>query len=331
MFVSVTPQPIRPLPCWGPSVADPRWLWSPRINEMVLARVIEFLDVEVDVEMLSRRESDRRYLLLKKLSRKSRSTVFAAIDQVLVREVAVKILWDAEPERAWSFVVEAQTLSRFDHPNIVRVLEFGVLDERPYLVMELCDQDLSEWSPHRPWTEVLDRLLEAGRGLSAVHAAGLVHGDVKPENILLAGGVAKLGDFGLARAPGRTRRISGTPGFIAPEVGEGELGAAGDVFAFACTAWDCLFGAPPFGEAPPRADSSAATLVLLERARDGAFVEPRSAEVPTRVAQALRRALAPRPEARPALDELLDELAWLRTAGPLRRWLWARQRTGRTA
>jgi serine/threonine protein kinase len=122
---------------------------------------------------------------------------------------------------------------------------------------------------------VLDRLLELGRGLACVHAAGLVHADIKPANVLIKDGIAKLGDFGLVTTPGWSARVSGTPGYIAPEVADGERGFAGDVFAFACCAWACLFGSPPFGEAPAGADISVATLVLIERAREESL--PRAA------------------------------------------------------
>jgi serine/threonine protein kinase len=206
------------------------------------------------------------------------------------------------------------------------VHDVGDHDGWLYSVMELCDCDLDAWSDGRAWTEVLDRILEVGRGLLAVHAAGLVHCDVKPANVLVKDGVAKLGDFGLVSTPGWSGRVVGTPGFIAPEVADGRQGYEGDAFAFACCAWTCLFGCPPFGEPPPGADASAATMVLVERAREGQFADHGQAAsgVPSAVAATLQRALRPNPAERPTLDQLLAQLAALRSPRVLGRW-WRRR------
>ncbi|WP_258182937.1 serine/threonine-protein kinase [Enhygromyxa salina] len=268
--------------------------------------------------------SQRRYLLLDTIARTRRSTVFHAIDQLLAREVALKVQHDSDDETVWRVIAEAQAMARFDDPNIVRVHDFGRHEGWLYLVMELCDENVETWRRGRPWADVLDQLVEAGRGLAAVHAAGLVHADVKPENIFVKDGAAKIGDFGLVTSPGWSTRISGTLGYIAPEVADGRQSAASDVFAFACTVWACLVGRPPFGEPPPGADTSAGALVLVERARAGAFGElDRAAAPPPRaIIAALRRALQPDPERRPALDGLLAQLEALRSAGALGRWVW---------
>jgi serine/threonine protein kinase len=196
--------------------------------------------------------------------------------------------------------------------------------------MELCDSDIAAWSRGKGWLDVLDQWLEAGRGLASVHAAGLVHGDIKPANVLVKGGVAKLGDFGLVTTPGCSGRIVGTPGYIAPEVAEGMQGREGDVFAFACAAWACLFGRPPFGEPPPGADASAATMVLVERARAGELCETGldASGVPSAVIAALRWAMRSDPALRPTLDELLTRLGALRS-GVIGRWRWWRRPAAR--
>ena len=232
---------------------------------------------------------------------------------------------DPDLDYTWKLIAEVQSMTRVDSMHVVRAFDMGDHQGSLYAALELCDGNLEDWRAGKAWAEVLDRLIEAGRGLAAVHAAGLVHGDVKPENIFLKDGVAKLGDFGLATRPGWSTRISGTAGYIAPEVADGRQSFAGDVFAFACTAWLCLVGAHPFGEAPTTADSSAATLVLIERAREGELHEAKT-DVPAALAVALRAALQPEPEQRPSLAELLARLS----APPPRRWhAWRRARRPR--
>jgi serine/threonine protein kinase len=305
---------------WGPIVADARWLWSHRVVEIVAAQVGG--EVGEVADKLLGLKSQARYLLLGTIARTRSCTVFAAVDQLLAREVALKVLHDGEEASTWRLIAEVQTMLRFEHPNVVRVHELGEHAGLPYSVMELCDTDLERWHAGVAWADVLDRLLEAGRGLAAVHAAGLVHGDIKPENILLKGGVAKLGDFGLVTTPGWSGRVGGTPGYIAPEVADGQQGVAGDVFAFGCAAWTCLTGRGPFGELPETANRSAAAWILVERAREGR-IDEHDGDVPSVVLAVLRQALQADPEQRPSLDELLHQLMVLRSCGALGRWLWS--------
>lgn len=221
-------------------------------------------------------------------------------------------------------------MTRFDHPNLVRGYDFGVQDGWPYVVMELCDQDLEMWAPGKPMPDVIERLVEAGRGLEAMHAEGIVHGDIKPENVLLVDGVAKLADFGLAGPRGWSPRVRGTVGYIAPEVGDGYRELSSDVFSFAATAWATLLGRPPFGP-PPNASTSAAAMVQFERVREGELEldgldrrGPSSAIVKT-----LRPALVPGPLDRPTLAELLARLESLAEPKGALGWLWARLKGAR--
>jgi serine/threonine protein kinase len=311
---------------WGPVVEDARRLWSERVVQIVARHVGGELGDVAD-KLLSMK-SQQRYLLLGTIARTRCCTVFAAVDQLLARDVALKVLHDGEDASMWRLIAEVQAMTRFDHPNVVRVHELGDHATWPYSVMELCDSDLESSCAGVAWDDVLDRLLEASRGLAAVHAAGLVHGDVKPENILMKGGVAKVGDFGLVTTPGWSGRIGGTAGYIAPEVADGQQGMAGDVFAFACTVWTCLVGRGPFGEPPATADRSAAALMLVERAREGR-IDERESDVPPAVLAVLRQALRPSPEQRPSLEELARQLMTLRSRGTLGRWLWSWRVRGR--
>ena len=315
---------------WGPRVADARRLWSHRFMEVVAGHVGASISDVAETLLADKTCARDRYLLLGTIASTRRSTVFAAVDQLLARAVALKVHRDTDDATTWQVLAEVQAMTRFDHVNIVRVHDVGDHDGWLYSVMELCDSDLETWSRDKAWVEVLDRMLEVGRGLASVHAAGLVHRDVKPANVLLERGVAKLGDFGLVTTPGCSGRVVGTPGYIAPEVAEGRQGREGDVFAYACCTWACLFGRAPFADPPVGADASAAAMVLVERARAGEFCDDRRREsgVPSAVTAALRTALRPDPTQRPTLDELLTRLGAIQS-GVIGRWRWWRRPIGR--
>lgn len=186
-----------------------------------------------------------------------------------------------------------------------------------FSVTELCDADMSTWARGKPWAAIVDRIVEAGRGLEALHRAGFIHGDVKPGNILVRDGVAKVADFGMATKPGPSMRVGGTAGFIAPEVADGLRTEAGDVFALAASTWACLFGRSAFGVPPEAEDRAAATMALVARARDGAIEPPpRSSAVPRRVIAAVRWGLEPNPLYRPGLRVWLARLSAARQRAP---------------
>lgn len=159
-------------------------------------------------------------------------------------------------------VREGQTLARLDHPNLVAVHEIGQHGGCVFVAMELVPgSTLGVWVAGRPWRDRLDALIQAGRGLAAAHAAGIVHRDFKPDNVLVADdGRVKVTDFGLARhlhdagesarlcgcgSSGAARAtadaVVGTPRYMAPEQ---HLGAAGDErsdqYSFAMTAKEIL-------------------------------------------------------------------------------------------
>lgn len=261
--------------------------------------------------MLLAMPTRHRYLLLRRLGRTGHSTVYGAVDQLLAREVALKLHHDDHGDDGeWRVLGEARTMSLVEHPNIVRVFDVGVHEGVLYSVTELCDTDMATWAKGRAWGDVIERILEAGRGLAALHAADFVHGDVKPGNLLVRGGVAKVADFGMATRPGLTTRIGGTAGYIAPEVPGGLRTAAADVFALAAAAWACLFGRSAFGVPPQTADRLAAIVLLIERASANEIEPPPpTSEVPARVVSVLRRGLAPHPVDRPSLDHWLAQLA----------------------
>jgi tetratricopeptide (TPR) repeat protein len=260
-----------------------------------------------------------RYLLLEEVGRGGMGRVFRGFDPQLERFVALKLLLDsanAREEARQRLQREAQAMARLVHPHIVQVFDAGTRpDGAVYLVMEYVrGPTLREWQQEkvRPWLEVLATWLGAGEGLAAAHAAGLVHRDFKPGNVLVADGVAKVTDFGLARLTGtpggaedvpvelspvgaatqitRGGATPGTPKYMAPEQWQGQFDARSDQFSFARA----------LEEALRKAQAPAWTLAALARAQaqDPAARYPSMAEllealsVSRRRARSLQRGLA---------------------------------------
>src|SRR5258705_6053133 len=150
-----------------------------------------------------------RYVIGEQLGAGGMGVVYAAVDSELQRRVAVKVLRADDAGQHAStmgrerLIREARMLARLSHPNVITVFDVGKHDDTLFLAMELVDGGtLSAWlrRARRTTDEILDRLIEAGRGLAAAHDAGVVHRDVKPDNVLVGtDGRARMTDFGLAR------------------------------------------------------------------------------------------------------------------------------------
>jgi tetratricopeptide (TPR) repeat protein len=230
-----------------------------------------------EVEAPTERKRLGRFALTRLLGRGGMGEVWAALDPELDREVAIKLLYvdfgGMDRERQARLRREAQAMARVNHPNIVQIYELGADGDRLFCAMELIDgETLRQWlETPRPWRETLDVLLAAGRGVAAAHAAGLVHRDVKPDNVMIArDGRIVVADFGLARltemgaepAPAETssidldaranallttRTLLGTPVYMAPEVLSARGGdAQSDQFSFCVMACEALYGSRPF-------------------------------------------------------------------------------------
>ena len=186
-----------------------------------------------------------RYRIDRTLGVGAMGTVYLARDTILDRVVAIKVLADhlaADDAFRERFLREARLAARLCHPNIVQVFDAGEDEGRPFLVMEHVDGDTlaDRQAGERRCTpaELVSLTAELAAGLAHAHAAGIVHRDVKPHNVLLrADGVAKLTDFGIARAvteSGLTEigTVLGTAAYMAPEQAAGqEVGPAADVYA----------------------------------------------------------------------------------------------------
>jgi tetratricopeptide (TPR) repeat protein/predicted Ser/Thr protein kinase len=274
-----------------------------------------------------------RFHVLDEVGRGAMGVVYAAYDPDLDRRVALKVLRRrAAPDHDADlrFLREAQAMARLAHPNVITVHEARMVDGRLYISMEFVEGGtLTRWlrREDRSWSEVLAVFVQIARGLAAAHTAGLVHRDIKPDNVLVGTDQrVRVTDFGLARplesaldeasastsAPTqaalsaeltRTGTLLGTPAYMAPEQLRGEpADAASDQFAYCVAFHEALFGVRPFtGE---RVADLVANVLADRR------VDPSpDRNVPRWLRAVLSRGLASDPAARhPSMDALLAEL-----------------------
>ena len=198
-----------------------------------------------------------QFHLLKRLGHGSMGEVFEAKDITLGRHVAVKVMGKkvaADEEAMRGFVREARSLAALNHRNVVQVHTIGVEKGQPYIVMELVsggrvDQMIEKDVPGDE-RRTLEVAIDAARGLEAAANAGMVHGDVKPANILLDnGGQGKIVDFGLARLADTHEegKIYGTPFYLPPELLKAKKADfRSDIFSLGASLFHVLVGRPPF-------------------------------------------------------------------------------------
>jgi eukaryotic-like serine/threonine-protein kinase len=283
-----------------------------------------------------------RYEIVSLLGAGASGVVYRAFDPQLKRPVALKLLrpevHHGSQEQSARMLREAQAMARLSHPHVVAVYDVGLHEGTVYLVMEYIDgHTLSDWLRAKPreLREILAVFADAGRGLAAAHAKGLVHRDFKPENVLVAeDGRARVTDFGLAResdswllarqlddqastelyAP--TRGLVGTPAYMAPELFEGGVASpASDQFAFCVALFVALFDKHPF-----KAGEGIALSELITRVRGGTLQRPAfSHPGHEQLFGVLQRGLAATPAGRfPGMPQLflaLDGAAGRRRSG----------------
>src|SRR4051794_163406 len=266
-----------------------------------------------------------RYRILHRVAVGGMATVHAAHDEVLGREVAIKVLAEAlaaDEAARQRFTREARAAARVsDPPNVVTIYDIGESGDDPpvaFIVMELLtggtlNERLKSGAPI-PHTVALRWLGEAGAALDAAHAVDIVHRDVKPANLLLdPKATLKVGDFGIAtlasEAPlTQTGQVVGTAAYLSPEQALGKPAtAASDRYALGVVAYELLTGRRPFAQPTPAAQA----LAHVEHAPEPPSVV--APELPPAVDAVFARALAKDPAERPAsaaqlVSELTDAL-----------------------
>ncbi len=260
-----------------------------------------------------------RYVVLDCLGSGGMGVVYRAHDFALDRRVSLKLLrstgQDPEARRA-RLVAEAQALARVSHPNVLTVHDVGTWEDEVYLALEHVEgETLADWLGRalRTPAEIRGVFLQAGRGLQAIHEAGLVHRDFKPENVLIGrDGRVRVADLGLAVTAGgdevsaSAETQPGTPGYMPLEQHRGEpLDARADQFSLAVALYEALLGRRPYGLRGATGEELQARLSSGEPAD-----VPGCAAIPPRLRRALCKALSPEREHRPpTVAPLLEALA----------------------
>jgi tetratricopeptide (TPR) repeat protein/tRNA A-37 threonylcarbamoyl transferase component Bud32 len=273
-----------------------------------------------------------RYRLLDHIGAGGMGSVYAAYDEHLERKIAIKLI---RPSRLDSAAVrertlrEARALARLSHPNVVHVYEVGEIQGQLFLAMEfLAGPTLGAWldvEARRGWRDTLRIFCQAGDGLAAAHAQGIIHRDFKPHNAMFGSdGWVRVLDFGLARfdepkPPSDTHTttrpedssrdltisgaLMGTPAYMAPEqIATRQVSTHSDQFSFCVALFEALYGYRPFG-----GETLEALIDQLTAGRVAA--RPRDTDVPRWLHAVLLRALSVDPEARwPSMHELLAAL-----------------------
>jgi serine/threonine-protein kinase len=235
------------------------------------------------------------------------SSVFRAHDRLLDRKVALKVLhqqYSEDAEYTERFRREARSVAALSHPNIVTVIDRGEHDGRQFIVFEYIDGEnlkaLIERRGPAPVTTALELAMQIARGLSFAHQQGLVHRDVKPQNILLNGdGQAKVTDFGIARSLDvqhgmtQTGTVLGTSDYIAPEQAQGQrVDEHTDVYSLGVVLYEMLTTEVPFpGE-------NFVAVAMRHINEEPPSIRDKRPDVSPRLEAAVQRAMAKRPEDR---------------------------------
>ncbi|MGZ4372310.1 MAG: protein kinase domain-containing protein [Gaiellaceae bacterium] len=259
-----------------------------------------------------------RYELEEVVGHGGMSTVYKAHDSLLERNVALKVLhqqYNEDEDFVERFKHEARSVAQLQHPNIVTVIDRGEEDGRQYIVFEFIDgENLKELVVRKGRLDLRDALEianEIAHGLAFAHDHGLVHRDVKPQNVLLNGdGRAKVTDFGIARSLDvdhgvtQTGTILGTSNYIAPEQASGQpVDAHTDVYSLGIVLYEMLTGELPFpGE-------SFVAIAMKHIQEPSPNVLDVRGDIPLRVAEMIDRALEKDPEQRfPTMDAFAAEI-----------------------
>ncbi len=267
-----------------------------------------------------------RYRIIEEVGQGGMAVVYRAEDRTLNREVAVKVLHAhllAEPESKARLEREAHAVAKLNHDGILQIFDYSGGDSpSSFIVTEFIDgQTLKQFLASRrlPVPELAALIvLEVGAALAHAHSLGIIHRDVKPENIMVRrDGAIKLMDFGVAQVVDLERmtvtgQILGSPAYMAPEVLDGrQLDVRSDIFSIGVVLYQMATGVLPFAGKNPHE--------VLRRVAEGRFADPRTVNrlVSDQMARIITRAMAHAPEERyPGVQAMLDDLrAYVGDAG----------------
>ncbi len=261
------------------------------------------------LELLPRGAAVDRYLIIELLGAGGMGAVYRAYDPQLDRRIALKILRPSitagESLATALLLDEAKAMARLSHRNVVAIYDAGSVDKHAYLAMELIEgHNMRTYLASKPTRrELIGRLIEAGRGLAAAHDAGLVHRDVKPENILIGDdGRVCVSDFGISTAETLfARQVAGTPQYMAPEAWDGVIERRADQYSFCAMVFEAVTGKP------------------LQSSTRGPIDRSKLDQLPRGLHKVIARGLSEDPKDRyPTMHHLLDELVHEQ---PVRPWV----------
>jgi serine/threonine-protein kinase len=259
-----------------------------------------------------------RYELEELIGTGGMSSVYRAHDRLLERTVALKVLhqqYTGDEEYVERFRREARSVATLSHPNIVTVIDRGEHEGRQFIVFEYVEGEnlkrLIERRGPAPVTTALELAMQIARGLSFAHQQGLIHRDVKPQNVLMNGdGQAKVTDFGIARSLDvkhgmtQTGTVLGTSDYIAPEQAQGQrVDEHTDVYSLGVVLYEMLLNEVPFpGE-------NFVAVAMRHINEEPPSIRDKRPDVPARVEAAVHRAMAKDPQARfQTMAEFCQEL-----------------------
>ena len=249
-----------------------------------------------------------KYLITRLIGFGGMATVYEAEDTLLNRQVAIKFLPDARKQQTTAverFINEAQVAGRLNHPNIIAIFDIGYENDTYYIAMELLNPGSAggfiKKRGRMHWVEATTIIMQCCQALEAAHQAGLIHRDIKPDNILCSpAGTAKLADFGLVKelhveGVGLTQSgvVVGTPLFMSPEQCSAQpLDSRSDIYSLGSTYYALLTGSAPYptGSVPH---------IMLQHCK-AKVPDPRllAPDVPDSVVHVVERAMSKRPDSR---------------------------------
>ncbi len=258
-----------------------------------------------------------RYEILEKIGTGGMALVYKAHDNILDRDVAIKVLreaFDNESSIVSNFIKEARSSASLVHPNVVSVYDVAQHDDFYYMVMELVDgKTLKEYikkNPRLPWQEACNYAIQIGQGIQAAHERSIIHRDIKPQNIIMdPAGTLKVTDFGIAKAVEGDKAIAGGTAmgsvhYISPEQARGGFtDFRSDIYSLGVVLYEMLAGRVPFDGDNP---TSVALMHIEEEALNVKCV---NMDVPSDLAYVTMKAMHREPGKRyQSMSEFLNDL-----------------------